>query len=133
MFFGELLRMSASFRGWFYLIRDILAAHADMRCACTAPQGRLTGQTSPASRNTGPGSCSELLCPALGSGHISGPEVRYIACQVKDDLLELLAVACLMIAAKQGERSSHLPSNADIEHVTALQVQLILPLPKDSL
>lgn len=52
---------------------------------------------------------------------------------MKDDLLELLAVACLMIAAKQGERSSQLPSNADIEHVTALQVQPLVPLLLDHL
>lgn len=44
---------------------------------------------------------------------------------MKDDLLELLAVSCLVIAAKQGERSSQLPSNADIEHVTGLQVSAL--------
>lgn len=46
--------------------------------------------------------------------------------QVKDDLLELLAVACLMTAAKQGERTSGLPSDAKVEHVTGMQAWLPL-------
>ena len=43
--------------------------------------------------------------------------------QVKEDLLELLAATCLMIATR-GERDAQLPSDADFERVTGLQVRL---------
>ena len=42
--------------------------------------------------------------------------------QIKDELLELLAAACVMIAGKQGERPSAIPSEADLEAAIGLQV-----------
>ena len=45
-----------------------------------------------------------------------------VSLQVKEDLLELLAATCLMIATR-GERDAQLPSDADFERVTGLQVR----------
>ena len=48
--------------------------------------------------------------------------------QVKEELLELLAATCLMVATR-GERGSHMPADADFEAVTGLQARPLLPKP----
>lgn len=48
---------------------------------------------------------------------------------MKDELLELLAAACVMIASKQGERPSNIPSDADLENAIGLQVAADTSLP----
>lgn len=40
------------------------------------------------------------------------------AIQIKDNLLELLSVACLVLAMKHAEAMGNLPSNEDLERVT---------------
>ena len=42
--------------------------------------------------------------------------------QIKDELLELLAAACILIASRQGEVSVHMPSEADFQKVTGYTV-----------
>ena len=43
--------------------------------------------------------------------------------QIKDELLELLAAACILIASRQGEVSVHMPSEADFQKVTGYTVR----------
>ena len=42
--------------------------------------------------------------------------------QIKDELLELLAAACILIASRQGEVSVHIPTEADFQKVTGYTV-----------
>ena len=42
--------------------------------------------------------------------------------QIKDELLELLAAACILIASRQGEISVHMPSEADYQKATGYMV-----------
>ena len=44
--------------------------------------------------------------------------------QIKDELLELLAAACILIASRQGEVSVHVPTEADFQKVTGYTVGL---------
>ena len=50
--------------------------------------------------------------------------------QVKDDFLNLVAAACVLVASKQGERPSQVPTEQQLESVTGLQVPCpALPCP----
>lgn len=52
--------------------------------------------------------------------------------QVKDDVLDLLAAASVVIASRQGEQPASQPNDAEIEAVTGMQVcslcELLSPL-----
>ncbi len=48
--------------------------------------------------------------------------------QVKDDYMNLVAAACVLVASKQGERPSQVPTDQQLESVTGLQVPA-LPCP----
>jgi len=48
--------------------------------------------------------------------------------QVKDDYMNLVAAACVLVASKQGERPSQVPTDQQLESVTGLQV-CALPCP----
>ena len=48
--------------------------------------------------------------------------------QVKDDYMNLVAAACVLVASKQGERPSQVPTDQQLECVTGLQVPA-LPCP----
>jgi len=50
------------------------------------------------------------------------------AAQVKDDYMNLVAAACVLVASKQGERPSQVPTDQQLESVTGLQVPA-LPCP----
>ena len=51
---------------------------------------------------------------------------------MKDDYLNLAAAACVLVASKQGERPSQVPTEQQLESVTGLQVPCpALPCPAD--
>ena len=60
-----------------------------------------------------------------------GMQVLILVCcdaQVKDDYMNLVAAACVLVASKQGERPSQVPTDQQLESVTGLQV-CALPCP----
>ena len=55
--------------------------------------------------------------------HYSPMSQQALDCvQIKDELLELLAAACILIASRQGEVSVHIPTEADFQKVTGYTV-----------
>ena len=64
----------------------------------------------------------ELTCKCRACLLASQPDGR-LWLQIKDELMELLAAACIIIASRQGEANVHTPSDAEFHKATGFTVR----------